>query len=151
MAQFTPCQKATLSLTGGLLVIAIIFPFALPPIVELVKPFALSTNVISNGNRIEITVKSNDSCKFSLGKKIFLNDQPFMYCQLAALVNATTAQKLCKTMNSRFVDERYNLLFTTRKKAYLNFAKIVNASRITACHLYPLGENMYPRGPERWL
>ena len=74
-----------------------------------------------------------------------------MYCQLAALVNATTAQKLCKTMNSRFVDERYNLLFTTRKKANLNFAKIVNASRITACHLYPLGENMYPRGPKRWL
>ena len=100
MAQFTPCLKATLGITCGLLVIAIITPFALPPILELVKPFAES---VSNRNQKEIRVKSNDSCEFSVGKKILLNEQQFMYCKLGTRVNATTAEKLCKSMNSRLL------------------------------------------------
>ena len=99
MVQFTPCQKATLGFTAGLLVIAIICPFALPPIVELVRPLA-----IKNGNLFEITAKSNESCEFSPGKRILLNDEQFMYCKWAPRVNATTGQKLYKSMNSRFVD-----------------------------------------------
>ena len=93
-----------MGVTAGLLVVAIICPFALRPIVKLVKPFALSSDVIFNGNQIEIAVKSNDYCTFFLEKKILLNDQQFMYCQLEALVNATTAQKLCQSVNSRFLE-----------------------------------------------
>ena len=111
MPKFSPCQKTILGITAGLLVIAIICPFVLPKIVALVNQFSIAEPVY-NGNQTEISVKSNDSsCHFFLSNTIVLNEQQFMFCQLAFPANAITARKVCQGFNSRFVNGRNDFRF----------------------------------------
>ena len=82
-----------------LILIAILTPFTLPKIVEVISSLSKSneTNVKKTNNPQEALLK----CNITRRKTVMLDEKRFKYCQVLEYVNASMAKQTCERLNAR--------------------------------------------------